>query len=102
MGVADFRVGGRIFATLAYEQRGLGTLKFSPDQQAAVLADAADYFEPATGGWGRMGMTLIRLDAPEDVLRDALQMAYRRVVEGSSKPRGSRAGKNRIGKKEVS
>lgn len=77
MGAEDFRLGGKIFATLAYESKGLGTLKFTSEQQSQVLNDDSDgWFEPAPGGWGRMGMTLVRLDAPDDVLRGALRMAY--------------------------
>ena len=85
MGAADFRVRDRIFATLAYEAKGLGTLKITPEQQAEFLADAPEWFEPAPGGWGRMGMTLVRLDAPEDVLRGGLETAYRNVVAKAAK-----------------
>lgn len=77
MGAADFRVGGKIFATLAYVGRGLGTLKLTPEQQSQILSeDSANQFQSAPGGWGRMGMTLVRLDAPDDVLRDSLKLAY--------------------------
>ncbi len=80
MGAADFRVSGRIFATLAYLAEGLGTLKITPEQQAQFLADAPQWFQPAPGGWGRMGMTLVRLDAPEEVLAGALLTAHRNVT----------------------
>jgi len=82
-GAPDFRANGRIFATLAYGDRGLGTLKLTPSQQADCLSDANDLFEAVHGGWGRMGMTFIRLDAPEDVLIGAIALAYRNVI---SKP----------------
>ncbi|MBS1814613.1 MAG: MmcQ/YjbR family DNA-binding protein [Acidobacteria bacterium] len=85
MGAADFRVHDRIFATLAYEAKGLGTLKITPEQQAEFIADAPEWFEPAPGGWGRMGMTLVKLDAPEDVLRGGLETAYRNVVAKTAK-----------------
>ena len=39
MGVADFRVGGRIFATLAHEKQGLGNLRLTPEQQAAFVSE---------------------------------------------------------------
>jgi hypothetical protein len=87
MGAADFRVNGRIFATLAYVAKGLGTVKLTLDQQAACLEEAPEYFTPAPGGWGRMGMTLVRLDAPDDVIAGALTMAHRNVVERSTKPK---------------
>lgn len=84
MGAPDFRLGGKIFATLAYQAKGLGTLKLTPEQQAGFLADAPKYFEPAPGAWGRKGMTLIRLDAPEDVLAGALLTAYRNVLKSAA------------------
>ena len=80
MGAPDFRINDRIFATLAYEARGLGTLKITPEQQAEFLADAPEHFTPAPSGWGRMGMTLVRLDAPESVLFGALSTAFHNVL----------------------
>lgn len=80
MGAPDFRINDRIFATLAYGAKGLGTLKLTPGQQAEFLADAPEYFTPAPGGWGRMGMTLVRLDAPESVLSGALWTAFHNVL----------------------
>jgi len=80
MGAPDFRIKDRIFATLAYGAKGLGTLKLTPEQQAEFLADAPEYFTPAPGGWGRMGMTLVRLDAPESVLSGALLTAFHTVL----------------------
>ncbi len=85
MGAADFRLNSRIFATLAYQAKELGTLKFTPEQQASCLSESPDYFTPAPGGWGRMGMTLVRLDAPEVVLAGALRMAYRNLAEKQMK-----------------
>jgi hypothetical protein len=35
MGAIDFRVGGRIFATLAHQAMGCGNLMLTPEQQAA-------------------------------------------------------------------
>lgn len=55
-GKADFRVRGRIFATLA-ESDGIGTLKLTPDDQAVVLAVAGAAAVPAAGAWGRSGWT---------------------------------------------
>ena len=81
MGAPDFRLNGRIFATLAYQSKGLGTLKFTADQQAECLGEASDHFTSAPGGWGRMGMTLVRLDAPEAVLAGALRTAYGNVSQ---------------------
>ena len=82
MGAADFRVGGRIFATLASQKQGYGNLMLTPDQQAAFVAELPEVFLPIPGGWGRMGMTHIRLaEASEDVLTGALRTAWKQRVD---------------------
>jgi hypothetical protein len=87
MGAPDFRVGGRIFATLASESHGYGNLMLTPEIQAAFLADAPDVFLPVAGGWGRNGSTHIRLaEASEDVLTGALQTAWKLRIEKNQKP----------------
>ena len=55
MGAADFRVGGRIFATLASVAQGYGNLMLTPEQQAAFVAEAPEVYLPVAGGWGRGG-----------------------------------------------
>jgi hypothetical protein len=92
MGAADFRVGGRIFATLASQDQGYGNLMLSPEQQAAFLDDQPDLFLPVFGGWGRMGATHIRLAAAsEDVLAGALRTAWKLRVEKNAKVGGRKA-----------
>jgi hypothetical protein len=82
MGAIDFRVGGRIFATLASQRQGYGNLMLAPEQQAAFVGELPDVFVPIAGGWGRMGMTHIRLAAAnEDVLAGALRTAWKLRVE---------------------
>jgi hypothetical protein len=88
MGAADFRVGGRIFATLASQSQGYGNLALTPEQQAAFVEELPEVFLPIAGGWGRMGMTHIRLDAAdEDILTGALQTAWKLRVQKNSKPK---------------
>src|SRR5271166_6080134 len=93
MGATDFRVGGRIFATLASQKQGYGNLMLTPEQQADFVAEQPDIFVPIAGGWGRMGATHIRLAAAnEDVLAGALQAAWKIRVKknaGTGKKRGS-------------
>ena len=82
MGAPDFRVGDRIFATLASQKQGYGNLMLTPEQQAAFVQELPDVFVPIPGGWGRMGMTHIRLaKASEDVLAGALRTAWTLRVE---------------------
>jgi YjbR len=86
MGAVDFRVGGRIFATLASVKQGYGNLMLSPEQQAAFLEEQPDLFLPVAGGWGRMGATHIRLAfATEDALAGALRTAWKLRVEKNAK-----------------
>ncbi len=86
MGATDFRVGGRIFATLASVKEGYGNLMITPELQAEFIAERPELFLPIHGGWGRMGMTHIRLAvADEDSLRGALHTAWKLRVEKNAK-----------------
>jgi hypothetical protein len=91
MGSPDFRVGGRIFATLASQHQGYGNLMLTPEQQAAFVEEAPELFVPVAGGWGRGGATHIRLAAAnEDVLAGALRAAWQiRVAKNESTGRKS-------------
>jgi YjbR len=96
MGAADFRVGGRIFATLASVKNGYGNLALTPELQAEFLAGRPDLFLPINGGWGRMGMTHIRLaEADEASLRGALHTAWKLRAQKSRKMEGARKGTTR-------
>jgi hypothetical protein len=91
MGAVDFRVGGRIFATLASQAQGYGNLMLTPDQQAAFVDELPEVFLPVKGGWGRMGATHIVLAAAnEDLLRGALKAAWRLRVEANGKSKAKR------------
>jgi hypothetical protein len=82
MGNADFRVGGRIFATLSLEAQGYGVLMLSPGQQAGMVADAPQMFSPVPGGWGKSGSTRVSLaEVTGDILEAALRTAWQRRVE---------------------
>ncbi len=50
MGAADFRVGGRIFSTLAMQELGFGNLMLSRELQQALIAEAPEVFLPIPGG----------------------------------------------------
>jgi hypothetical protein len=87
MGAVDFRVGGRIFATLASVKLGYGNLMLTPEVQAEFLEGAPELFLPVAGGWGRGGATHVRLDVvSEDVLTGALRSAWRLRVDKNRKP----------------
>src|SRR5580704_10208823 len=77
MGSPDFRVGGRIFATLASQDKGYGNIKLTPEQQADFVDELPEIFVPIKGGWGRIGMTHVVLKkVTEDVLAGALRTAW--------------------------
>ena len=86
MGQPDFRVGGRIFATLASAGQGYGNLMLTVEQQAAFVQELPEVFVPIAGGWGRMGMTHIRLArAKEEVLTGALRTAWKLRLEKNAR-----------------
>jgi len=86
MGSPDFRVGGRIFATLAAAKFGYGNIMITPEQQAAFVEELPEIFIPVAGGWGRGGATHINLAAAnEDVVLGALQTAHKLRVDKNAK-----------------
>jgi hypothetical protein len=86
MGQPDFRVGGRIFATLGSARQGYGNLMLTLEQQQAFVEELPELFLPIAGGWGRMGMTHIRLAAAsEAILYGALRTAWKLRLEKSAK-----------------
>lgn len=96
-GHPDFRVGGRIFATLGYPDKKWGMVSLTPDQQRAWVRAHPDAFTPVKGAWGEQGATGVRLDAvDEEALGEALTRAWRNAVDkgptrsATRKPRSKR------------
>lgn len=87
-GHPDFRVGGRIFATLGYPDKNWGMVVLSPDRQRAFVRAHPGVFVPAAGAWGEQGSTTVRLDAiDEEALGEALTLAWHNAVEkGPTRP----------------
>ena len=82
----DFRVGGRIFATLPDSEHGMTQLL--PEQQELAMDAEPEAFRPAAGAWGRGGSTLVVLDQVSDVwLERALRWAWEKR---SAKMKGKR------------
>jgi hypothetical protein len=87
-GNADFRVAGKIFATLSLEREGFGVLLLTPEQQAGMVEDEPEIFSPVPGGWGRQGSTRVCLaKVTPDILEAALLAAWRLRVAKPRKPR---------------
>jgi len=81
MGHPDFRVGGKIFATLAYPDDKWGVVKLTPEQQEAFVSAEPAVFAPVKGGWGRKGATNVCLrPAKVGSLRVAMAAAWRNVA----------------------
>ena len=80
MGHPDFRVNGRIFATLSPDSRR-GMVKLTPAQQADFLDGSGAMFEPASGAWGRQGSTMVVLAAAdEETVGEAMTLAWRNAA----------------------
>jgi hypothetical protein len=78
MGHPDFRVRGKIFATLGHPDDKWGVVMLTPQQQEAFVAAEPEVFQPVPGGWGSRGATTVRLAAAvEDSARRALAAAWR-------------------------
>ena len=73
----DFRVHGKIFATLGYPSAGWGVVKLVPKQQQVLVELDPDTYRPAAGAWGRKGYTTIRLQsARKPMVERALYQAW--------------------------
>ena len=74
MGHPDFRVTGKIFATLAYPDKAWGMVTLTSKQQAMFVDAEPRVFVPAKGSWGRQGATTLLLrSATRESMRKALE-----------------------------
>jgi hypothetical protein len=77
----DFRLNGRIYATLGYPDDAHGMIKLTPDQQRNFCRKAHAVFRPAAGAWGRQGSTIVNLAAARvGLIRPALAVAAKTVA----------------------
>jgi hypothetical protein len=77
----DFRIGGRIFASLGYPDGEHGMVKLTPEQQRDFLEKAPGVFSPCAGAWGKQGATSVNLtSAKVAVLRTALKAASKNLA----------------------
>jgi hypothetical protein len=86
MGHPDFRVGGKIFATLGYPSRAVGVVMLTPEQQELFVRTEPKTFTPVPGGWGRQGSTQVILrTAKRSAVREALSVAWSNRAPGRKK-----------------
>jgi hypothetical protein len=77
MGHPDFRVGGKVFATLGYPRDGHAMVKLAPDEQAFFVGSEPATFAPTNGAWGKAGSTIVTLRAAKQAaVRAALVAAH--------------------------
>lgn len=86
----DFRVGGKIFATLGYPNGKWGALSLPTDEQACLIDAEPEGFIPAKGAWGRAGATQVclarvRLSSVRSALKIAWQYRVEKNAAGKSK-----------------
>lgn len=88
MGHPDFRVAGKIFATLGYPDKTRGMVKLSPEQQHYFSKDCPAGFIPVKGAWGRRGATSVILKSvSKEILRKAVEAAWRNTTPKRLLPR---------------
>jgi len=77
----DFRVRGRIFATLGYPNEDWAVVKLTPDEQKRFIQSDPKVFQPVKGAWGRRGNANVYLPAAKiDIVRKALTAAWRNTA----------------------
>lgn len=105
-GHADFRVGGKVFASLGHAGASSAMVKLTPEQQEMLVAAEPAMFTPVNGAWGLRGYTTARLAAADaTTMKSALAMAWRNVTsapsrraarsDGRAAPRSSARGASR-------
>src|SRR6266567_4411817 len=82
----DFRVAGKIFASLGVPDKNWGMVKLTPEQQHAFIEKAPAVFKPCSGAWGRQGYTNVYLaSAKAGIMRAALGAAAKNVANSRQK-----------------
>jgi hypothetical protein len=77
----DFRIAGKIFASLGVRDENWGMVKLTLEQQRTIIEKAPEVFKPSSRAWGRQGYTNIYLAAAKaNIVRDALDVAAKNVA----------------------
>jgi len=85
----DFRVAGKIFASLGAPDESWGMVKLTPEQQRAFIEKAPEVFKPCSGAWGRQGATNVYLAAAKaSMVGAALDAAAKNVASHAKKKKG--------------
>ena len=88
MGHPDFRVNGKIFASVADPKKDLAMVKVTLDQQASYLHSDPDTFYAASGAWGRSGCTMVRLQSADpEKIGEAMTAAWQNIRRPGREPK---------------
>lgn len=103
---ADFRLGGKIFASLAPDGQEWAMVRITLQQQQALVEQHGETFQPFAGAWGKQGCTRVELpQAKQRQVRTALELAHALAMERSEttaarkKPSGKADRRNRPGRR---
>jgi len=78
----DFRIGGKIFASLGYPDEISAMVKLTPEQQLEFITKSPEVFNPCAGAWGLRGATNVHLPlAKTSEIRSALKIAHENVQQ---------------------
>ncbi|HTC34866.1 MAG TPA: MmcQ/YjbR family DNA-binding protein [Bryobacteraceae bacterium] len=78
----DFRVRGKVFATLGYPDATYGMVKLTPEQQHGFIKSSPAVFAPAKGAWGLRGSTIVKLKAAKkQSLHPAIAAAWSNATQ---------------------
>ena len=76
----DFRMNGKIFASLGYPDEEWGMVKLTPEQQRSFVERQPEVFKPCNGAWGRRGCTNVHLaSARRKIVSDAIEAAVKNL-----------------------
>jgi hypothetical protein len=85
----DFRVAGKIFASLGVPDKNWGMVKLTPEQQCEFIQKEPKIFKPSSGAWGRQGATNVYLPAAKSrLVAAALDAAAKNVASSGTKRNG--------------
>src|SRR5437870_6933488 len=84
----DFRIAGKIFASLGVPAENWGMVKLTPEQQRTFIEKAPEVFRPSSGAWGRQGYTNVYIaSAKASIVNTALDAAAKNVASRVKKKR---------------
>jgi hypothetical protein len=87
----DFRLRGKIFATLSYPNESRGMVQLTPIEQEMFMKDEPEAFSPASGAWGRGGSTMVNLKlVKKATIRKALEAAWQLAMAKQSGKKSSK------------